>query len=68
MVHVHVFADCAWLVKHLIMYENAGSGRCTYLQLVECRPSEDNLVVYYEWFGIKSTCKCNALKTANEAV
>ena len=46
-----------------------GQCRCTYLQLVECRPNEDNLlVVYYEWFGIKSTCKCNVLKTANEAV
>ena len=24
-VHVHVFAGCAWLVKHLIMYEIVGS-------------------------------------------
>ena len=47
-----------------------GQCRCTYLQLVECRPNEDNnlLVVYYAWFEIKSTRKCNALKTANEAV
>ena len=47
-----------------------GQCRCTYLQLVECRPNEDNnlLVVYYAWFEIKSTRKCNALKTAYEAV